>query len=264
MNKIIVLLCLGLTLSGCKKNVEKKIEVPEETEEVTEEVSQQKKDHQLIEVKKTLEPITIDGVANETIWQNTSWHPIDQLWLGKEYDATDFSGKYKLTWDKSALYILVEIQDDTLYDQNKDPLTLWWDDDCVEIFVDEDNSGGEHQYNHNAFAYHIALDGNVVDIAPGETPKLYNNHVKSKRQTRGNTSIWEFNMSLYDNTYKDDGNNTSVKLNTNKKIGFAIAYCDNDSSAQRENFIGSVRVEGDDKNRGWIDANIFGTLVLAD
>jgi len=57
-------------------------------------------------------------------------------------------------------------------------------------------------------------------------------------------------------------NNIPLKLYTNKNVGFALAYCDNDTSKTRENFIGSVKVEGDDKNRGWIDAGIFGTLLL--
>ena len=39
-------------------------------------------------------------------------------------------------------------------------------------------------------------------------------------------------------------------------------YCDNDKSELRENFFGSVIVNGDNKNRGWIDANIFGTIKL--
>ncbi|WP_372974429.1 sugar-binding protein [Muriicola sp.] len=51
-------------------------------------------------------------------------------------------------------------------------------------------------------------------------------------------------------------------MRKNKKIGFALAYCDNDGSAERENFIGSVFVPGEDKNQGWINADIFGTLVL--
>ncbi|WP_418888271.1 hypothetical protein [Maribacter arcticus] len=32
--------------------------------------------------------------------------------------------------------------------------------------------------------------------------------------------------------------------------------------AKRENFIESVFVPGEDKNQGWINANIFGTLQL--
>ncbi|WP_418888384.1 hypothetical protein [Maribacter arcticus] len=45
-------------------------------------------------------------------------------------------------------------------------------------------------------------------------------------------------------------------------MGFALAYADNDKIAKRENFIESVFVPGEDKNQGWINANIFGTLQL--
>ena len=55
---------------------------------------------------------------------------------------------------------------------------------------------------------------------------------------------------------------SSTRLFNYKKIGFAIAYCDNDTSENRENFFGSVVVDGNDKNRGWIDATIFGTIIL--
>lgn len=213
-------------------------------------------------VLKAQDQILVDGRATEDAWINAKWHAIDQNWLGENYNDEDFKGQYKLTWNEQALFALVKIQDDSLYDQYKDPLKLWWDDDCVEVFIDEDNSGGEHQYNHNAFAYHVALDGNVVDIAPGEKPTLYNNHVESKRITSGNTSIWELKIHIYKANYIDGGHNSPTNLFSNKEIGFAIAYCDNDSSTERENFIGSEIIEGEDKNRGWIDASVFGTLIL--
>jgi hypothetical protein len=219
---------------------------------------------QLIKVKKANTTPTIDGIADESIWKTTEWHQLDQLWLGNAYSPDDFQGQYKLTWTDDALYLLAEIKDDTLMDKTEDPLVAWWDDDCLEIFIDEDNSGGEHQFNHNAFAYHIALDGNVVDMSPEKNGKLYNSHIESKRITTGNTSIWEVKISLYKDTYKDDSKNTPATLKANKNIGFALAYCDNDTSDIRENFIGSIYVEGDDKNRGYIDASIFGTLLLHD
>lgn len=226
--------------------------------------SKTKIDHQIIEVSKAMDNLIVDGTADDVSWQNSIWHPIDQLWLGNTYTPDDFSGRYKLTWTESALYLLVEISDDILIDQNEDPLVAWWDDDCLEIFIDEDNSGGDHQYNHNAFAYHIALDGNVVDMSTEQKGKLYNSHIESKRITEGTMSIWEIKISIYNDTYKENGINQPVKLKPNRKMGFALAYCDNDTSENRENFIGSVVVEGDDKNRGWIDANIFGTLLLID
>ncbi len=224
----------------------------------------QKKDIQLRQVIKASETPQIDGKATESVWKNSKFYPIDQRWLGEPYSKEDFQGQYKLCWTEDALYVLVEITDDVLFDQYKDPLKLWWDDDCVEVFIDEDNSGGEHQYNHNAFAYHVALDGNVVDMSTERTGKLYNSHVISKKITSENTTLWELKISIFDDTYDDtdESKNKPIKLHSGKKIGFAIAYCDNDSSIERENFIGSIPVEGDDKNRGWIDANIFGTLQL--
>jgi len=221
-----------------------------------------KKINQLISVRKAKIDPVIDGIANEDIWSDKFWLPLDQLWLGDSYTSDDFYGRYKLTWTNDALYLLAEIRDNILVDNNDDPLVAWWDDDCLEIFIDEDNSGGEHQFNHNAFAYHIALDGNVVDMSTKKEGKLYNSHIESKRITTGNTTIWEVKILLYDDLYKDDAENSTLKLQPGKVMGFALAYCDNDTSKTRENFIGSVYVEGEDKNRGWIDANIFGTLKL--
>ncbi|MFK7834399.1 MAG: DUF6265 family protein [Winogradskyella sp.] len=225
-------------------------------------INEVKKINQLITVRKAKTKPVIDGKADEATWTNNFWLPLDQLWLGNAYTKDDFSGRYKLSWSNDALYLLAEIKDDILIDNNADPLVAWWDDDCLEIFIDEDHSGGEHQYNHNAFAYHIALDGNVVDMSTDKKGKLYNSHIASKRITTGNTTIWEVKISLYDDTYKEDQQNTPIKLQPGKVMGFALAYCDNDKSETRENFIGSVHVPGNDKNRGWIDANIFGTLKL--
>lgn len=208
--------------------------------------------------------IQIDGQSTEAAWAKAEWKPLDQTWLGPDVDSSDFKGRYKLLWDANQLYLLAEIQDDTLIDIYKDKFDSWWDDDCLEIFLDEDRSKGEHQYNHNAFAYHIALDGNVVDLGPDHKPHLYNKDVVSKHTQKGKVTTWEVAVKLFKDTYKDESNNTPVKLQSGKKIGFALAYCDNDKSERRENFFGSIPVqgEGEGRNRGWIDAGIFGELEL--
>lgn len=228
----------------------------------TSNINASKADKQVLKIKHAQTAPLIDGIANESIWQNSAWHPIDKIWLGDSLNSEDFQGRYKLTWTKDALFLLAEIKDDILLDKESDPLTAWWDDDCLEIFIDEDNSGGNHQYTHNAFAYHVALDGNVVDMSPMKKGQLYNSHIESKRVTTKNTTIWEVKILVFDDNYSEVIVSTPVTLESNKKIGFALAYCDNDTSANREHFIGSVTVDGDDKNRGWIDADIFGTLVL--
>ena len=221
-----------------------------------------KKDHQVREIPKaTIAPV-IDGVADDPAWEKATWYPLDQLWIGEAYTPEDFSGRYKLTWTPEGLYLLVEVIDDVLYDQYKDPLELWWDDDCVEIFVDEDNSGGNHLFTHNAFAYHISLTHDVVDMSPEEKGALYNEHVETAHKTEGNTTVWEHKVYVYDDTYTDGQTNDAVVLQSGKKVGFSLAYCDNDKSKERENFIGSAYVPGEDKNQGYINASTFGTIVL--
>ena len=258
--KFIVLFASTL-LTSCKQNSETKVETTASAEPVEVAVNQ-KKDHQLREILKVEEIPAIDGVANDKAWENAEWQPLDQRWLGDAYTPEDFSGKYKLVWNEDALYLLVEIIDDKLYDQHSEPLKLWWDDDCVEIFIDEDNSGGEHLKNHNAFAYHVALDHNVVDMSTEGKGILFNDHVTTAHKTEENKTTWEHKILIFDDSYNEKGKNNPVKLTEGKKIGFALAYCDNDNSKERENFIGSVFVPGEDKNQGYKTADIFGTVVL--
>jgi hypothetical protein len=208
-------------------------------------------------------PPTIDGVANETIWQNARWQAIDQRWLGPEYTAEDFHGRYKVVWTESNIYILGEFTDDILFDSHRDPLQQYWDDDCLEIFIDEDFSGGDHQYNHNAFAYHMSLDNQAIDIGTDEQPHIYSHHVDSRWRQEGNKVIWELAIRIYTDDYTDGASdNVPISLTAGKVIGLMVAYCDNDGSELRENFIGSEYVPSGPKDRGWIDAGLFGTLVL--
>ena len=249
-------------VSHTEMNVYVDIKENGKTETVKFNYKKEKQTKQLVKVNHADTSPVIDGKADEDIWKNVQWHPINQLWIGENFTTNDFNGKYKLTWTEEALYLLVEIQDDTLRDVFKNPLQRWWDEDCLEIFIDEDNSGGEHQYNNNAFAYHVDLEGNVVDVDHTKEGILYNSHVTSARQTKGNTTIWETKILIFDDSFSNNVTDQPVKLRPNKKIGFALAYCDNDTSEHRENFIGSIFVPGNDKDRGWKDASIFGTLLL--
>lgn len=205
----------------------------------------------------------IDGDGSDAVWGNAIWQPLDQIWLGDStLSKADFSGRYKIAWDQNNIYILAEIIDDTLIDMHPDGLDRYWDDDCLEIFLDEDASGGNHQYSYNAFAYHISLDGRVVDIKPDSAFQYYDDHCLMRRQTSGKTTIWEVAVKTYNDQYTDGEENIPRLLSPGKHLGFALAYCDNDHSAEREHFIGNVPIEGKDKNRGWIDASVFGHLSL--
>lgn len=208
---------------------------------------------------------TIDGVADEAAWQSAPWREISDRWLGPEYSPTDFQGRFKVVWTPDRIYLLVEIVDDVLIDVHRDPLVRYWDDDCLEVFVDEDHSGGDHQYNHNAFAYHMSLDNRAIDIGTSRQPRDYSHHVESRWKQSADKVTWELAISPYGDEYVDDSpDNEPVTLTPGKAIGLMVAYCDNDGSDLRENFIGSESVPQGPKDRGWIDAGLFGALLLVD
>ena len=151
---------------------------------------------------------------------------------------------------------------DILFDSHRDPLVQYWDDDCLEIFVDEDYSGGEHHSNHNAFAYHFSLDNQAIDIGTDGKARSYSHHVESSWRQEAGRITWEVSIDIYDDTYVDGGDNSPVALVAGKVLGLMVAYCDNDGSELRENFIGSESVPTGAKDRGYIDAGLFGKLVL--
>ncbi len=214
-------------------------------------------------VPHTATPIEIDGQALEPAWQKAKWRAINNILLGEEeLDPKDFSGRFKLVWDKQYLYLLAEIVDDHLSDLYADPLEKYWAEECVEVFLDEDASGGIHTYNHNAFAYHVALDNQVVDIDVDEKPKLFNDHIYSTWQRTAQHTTWELAIKVFADDYQYGQNNQPVTLTANKKLGFMLAYCDADGQGKREHFIGSEPLKGANRDRGYIDASVFGEVVL--
>ncbi len=235
--------------------------------------------NETLQARKASDPPIIDGKANDPVWQQAKWHPLNHHILGEMPTPDDFQGRFKISWDNNRLYILAEITDDILFDQHADPLLNYWDDDCLEIFIDEDKSGGNHQFNFNAFAYHIALDQQVVDIGPnlpdGKTQFiLLNEHIDSAmaRSTEKPYSLlWEVSMAVYADDFKlnyaaDEKPSQPVTLTAGKHIGFMMAYCDNDGSPEREHFLGSKKITpvNGDKNLGYINADVFGDLLLVE
>jgi hypothetical protein len=218
------------------------------------------------EVKHTATPVKVDGLSEQT-WDTAEWQPMPYLMANSLPNTKDFSGRYKLLWDEQFLYLQAEITDDILYDKIADPKVNYWDDDCLEIFIDSDASGGNHQYNHSAFAYHIALDNQTADIGDDKKVHMYNDHVFSRWQRdekQFDKIIWEVAIKLFPDNYTDNLPLPAITLKPEQKIGFMLAYCDNDGSETREHFMGSHKIEpvNGDTNRGWIDANVFGNISL--
>ena len=123
-------------------------------------------------------------------------------------------------------------------------------------------------------AYHIALDNQAVDVDLAGKPRLMNDHIQStwkRSPTKSSKITWEVSVDVYPDTLKDtyaDDEEPAkpVTLSKGKKLGFMIAYCDNDGGEERESFISSYDIPAvnGDKNRAYIDASVFQTIKLVE
>lgn len=216
----------------------------------------------------TKTPVTVDGQATEACWADAGWNAIDQVWIPWKANMKegDFSGRFKVAWDEDFLYVLVEVVDDSLSDDHSNPLQNWWDDDCLEIFIDENRSKGNHERNCNAFAYHMSLTYDALDLNSAGQGVNYKDNVIADMDTIGDkTYLWEFAFKNYDATFSlSNPENSRVKLSHNKKMGLAVAYCDNDETTSRENFIGSMVMTPATANDMYKNADHFGLMILID
>ena len=113
----------------------------------------------------------------------------------------------------------------------------------------------------------MSLDNQGIDIGTNKLAQSYSHHVESRWQPHNNKIIWEVSIDIYTDAYQDGAkDNQRVSLSPGKVMGLMVAYCDNDGSASREHFIGSVAIEpkNGDKNLGYKDAGVFSPLTLVE
>jgi hypothetical protein len=233
----------------------------------------------------------IDGNGNDSVWEKAQWKPIDQVWRTPNSTSftppppENFTGRYKMLWTAERLYYLVEITDDvkSVTRQTADPYNQPYEDDCLELFINEDGQGGTHTNNNIAFAYHMCFDSlNAMDYVGGQPNALpfkggyikRNHHMNYKiGETAAPVYIWEIALKVYDkNCPVDDNPDTQpptvpVTLTECKMMRFAIAYNDADNTHSREYFIGSVFVSGanaDARNQAYQTADVFSKLYLVE
>jgi hypothetical protein len=244
-------------------------------------------------------PPLVDGKGDDKCWRNVSWQSIGQVWIpyGAQVDSEDYSGRYKVVWSSTTnlLYFLIEIHDNVFVDGYAPGVTAdIYNFDIVEVFIDEDASGGPHVFDGtgdvgrewgtnaaNAFAYHIyaafpqeggvTTDPYVGDMGGTNWSDVgtYNDasHFPdfALRKT-GNTAAWEFSLIVYDDRYTESNKNAArVKLAPGKVMGLSVAYCDNDHPEKnpkvRDYMFGSV-AEPSPGNLHWRNADYFGLVKL--
>jgi len=213
----------------------------------------------------TSEPIQIDGCSKDSMWSTVEWNSLNYRWMGADPDPSDYNGQFKLLWDANYLYLFVKVEDDSLHSTLADGINNYWKGDYVELFLDEDQSGGNHQFSHQAFAYHVSTEGRPIDRNTNDEIVFFDDHINVMRIQEGTTHYWEMAISIFDDQFDENStNNTPIPLTSQKVMGFSLAYGDNDGNQSRENFMGSRETHGVNNDEGYITADVFGTMTLID
>jgi len=107
----------------------------------------------------------IDGTIDET-WAKLQALPISNAIMGTRDSEKDLSASFKMLWDKDYLYIQVNVTNNVKHDIGK----LTWHGDCVEVYIDYDNSKSKF-YGDDEFQFRYEWNMRKVFTSKGRKLK---------------------------------------------------------------------------------------------
>lgn len=167
------------------------------------------------ELNATSTAPTIDGTI-DALWSSYGRYNLD---AGSSTTSADLDGYYKIMYDNTYLYVLVDVNDDVLNNDHANS----WEDDAVEVMIDIGNDkvgcctygGNDYQYifEYNSTAVTEYKHGTTAGVTVG-------------RSTRAGGYIMEYRF-----TWSDLGAPVPVP---GTYIGFEVKLDDDDDGGTRD------------------------------
>lgn len=190
-----------------------------------------------------IQPTTIDS---ESLFSLDSPNSLNMLIEGNEWNKKDISGQWQIKWDTQNLYLNVDVHDDQLVSDSKNPKH----DDSIEFFIDTDNSRQPKYDSINDFHYIFSWDSDEIIYKGKNTVKTTSTDfpVEMNKTADGyhlNASIpWDI---------------LGVKPKVSGKMGVEIIINDDDDGGQREARIGWASVDDTAKK----DPRSFAVVLIS-
>jgi hypothetical protein len=193
----------------------------------------------------------LDGRIDEA-WFFSTEHTMENTVADNSPDSpTDCSGAWRALWNWEALYVLVEVTDDSLTNDSGGGDNKW-NDDSVEIYVDGDNSKGTSaSSDQNAHQYTFRWNNEEL-----ETPSAIHHGAPSLVGVE------------YACKTTDEGYMLEVKLpwmsimgeaaTPGQLIGLDVWINDDDDGGDRDSQVSWYSTDGN----GWQDPSVWGVAVL--
>lgn len=195
--------------------------------------------------------ITIDGADSDAGWGDAATFTLDSINKGSGTpSAADLSATGKVMWDASALYVVVNVSDQTL--TNVADNSRYYEYDGIEIYVDADGSRNVGSYD-GANDFQISIP--------------YNNPLGSDVFVAGanaNTSAFERSIATTTGGYLVELKMPWSALNVSPKsegdrIGFDLMVIDNDGSS---NVVEHKKAFYAAQDNSWSDPSLFAVGIL--
>jgi hypothetical protein len=193
---------------------------------------------------KAADAPAIDGIS-DPVWKNVSQQPIEKLAVrsapGIEYPRAYWQG----IWDENNLYLFIVVTD--TYKINNAEAGAPWEGDCVEVFIDGNNSKGTAYDGQNDLQYVFRYNGK----SPFQVSLNRTEGVKFAQLDIATGYIMEIKLP-----WKTLGITPVV----GNLLGFEIQVGNDNTGEGRQNKIGWWSA-GDN---AWVDPSTFGTLLFVE
>jgi fibronectin type 3 domain-containing protein len=186
---------------------------------------------------------TIDGTV-DTVWGNAPSYNVANVAFGTISSAADLTSGYKALWDATNLYVLVDVTDDVKTNDS----TSVYDDDCIEFFVDGNNSKGTIYDGANDIQW--AFGWGDAAVVEGAGPAGRTTGITFAKVDPTTTS--------YRLEIKIPWSTIGVTPAANALVGLDVHVNDDDDGALRE----GMKAWWDATNNAWQNPSVFGTGKL--
>lgn len=198
------------------------------------------------------EGIIIDG-KKDPLWASVEKRAIETFI--RESDAAsitgplDFSGYHQVYWDQDGLYLLVQVNDDTLTTTAE---LDYWKVDNIEVYLDMDNSKNpcpgcswnQNSYDANDFQFQLRIGSELNERIGSGYAEYYQN-------------IFEGGY-LVEYFFPFDSLNIDKEFAVGDLIGFDVYITDNDDNSTRD----AQLTWFDDSGEAYHIPSEFGTIEL--
>ncbi|MFO7670715.1 MAG: sugar-binding protein [Bacteroidales bacterium] len=218
-------------------------------------------------VEMAVAPPTIDGDA-DAMWTEVPYREIANTSSGKM--DVGFAAEYKTLWDATNLYLLVDIMDDTMRNDNKPSGFAQDQNDYVDLYIDmdrlfpfkanKDNGSWWNTYDLNDFQVQLLRNDPFLNIGgqnPNQTINAAASGIISAQTEKADGSGWMLEVQIpFTNL------DAEFMAEHNARLGFEIMVGDADGDTLRDGRVAWNMPAGVDM--AWGDPTEWGVLVLSD